>query len=238
MFVFDYTKHSSLRPDATCRPQHRCLGHTAEGYGLAWNPLNAGHLLSGSDDASICIWDINKASGVEVQPLHKLSGHSSVVEDVDWHKHDGNIFGSVGDDGRCNIWDVRDNTGKPKHIIEQAHESEVNCLSFNPFNEYLFATGGSDGCVGLWDMRKMQQKLHALEGHSDGVFQVGWAPFNETILGSCSSDRRMHVWDLSRIGDEQVVYYSILLYHQYYLHTPPNVSYSLLCVYFLYHELH
>ena len=158
MFVFDYSKHSSVRPDPVCRPQHRCLGHSAEGYGLAWNPLKAGLLLSGSDDATVCIWDINKAPAVDLQPIHKFSGHLSVVEDVDWHKHDENIFGSVGDDSRCNIWDTRDGQGKPKHTIEQAHDGEVNCLSFNPFNEFLFATGGSDGCVSLWDMRKMQQK--------------------------------------------------------------------------------
>ena len=30
-----------------------------EGYGLAWSPLLEGHLLSGSDDANICLWDIS-----------------------------------------------------------------------------------------------------------------------------------------------------------------------------------
>jgi len=34
-------------------------GHKTEGYGLAWSPFQSGHLLSGSDDAQICLWDIS-----------------------------------------------------------------------------------------------------------------------------------------------------------------------------------
>lgn len=31
VFVFDYSKHKSIPTDNICRPQHKCLGHTAEG---------------------------------------------------------------------------------------------------------------------------------------------------------------------------------------------------------------
>jgi histone-binding protein RBBP4 len=30
-----------------------------QGYGLSWSPFREGHLLSGSDDAQICLWDIH-----------------------------------------------------------------------------------------------------------------------------------------------------------------------------------
>ena len=39
-----------------------------EGYGLAWSPLLEGHVLSGSDDANICLWDISSYTGAQVQP--------------------------------------------------------------------------------------------------------------------------------------------------------------------------
>jgi hypothetical protein len=45
VFVFDYSKHSSIPTDNLCRPQHRCLGHDKEGYGLSWNPQNAGMIV-------------------------------------------------------------------------------------------------------------------------------------------------------------------------------------------------
>lgn len=34
------------------------VGHASEGYGLDWSPHVKGHLLSGSDDAVVCLWDI------------------------------------------------------------------------------------------------------------------------------------------------------------------------------------
>ena len=57
-------------------------------------------------------------------------------------------------------WDARSGTGKPTVAVE-AHSLEVNCLSFNPYQEFLVVTGSSDRTVALWDMRNMscpQQK--------------------------------------------------------------------------------
>jgi WD40 repeat protein len=202
VFVFDYTKHGSIPIDNICRPQHKLVGHEAEGYGLSWNPHEQGQLLSGSDDALLCLWDIREA-GLEVSPIQKRRGHTSVVEDVDWHKSHIFTFGSVGDDAKLLIWDSRDSKQSPVFEVADAHQGDVNCLSFNPYNEFLLATGGIDTTIGLWDMRNLKQRLHTLEGHENGIFQLSWSPFNETILGSCSSDRRVMIWDMSRIGDEQ-----------------------------------
>jgi histone-binding protein RBBP4 len=64
VYVFDYSKHNSKpSPDGACNPDIRLLGHKTEGYGLAWSPFQKGHLLSGSDDAQICLWDIQGALG-------------------------------------------------------------------------------------------------------------------------------------------------------------------------------
>lgn len=35
-------------------------GHTAEGFGLAWNPINHNILASGQTDQKIIVWDIQK----------------------------------------------------------------------------------------------------------------------------------------------------------------------------------
>ena len=55
-----------------------------------------GQLLSGSDDATLCLWDLREA-GLEVNCTQKRKGHESVVEDVDWHKSYPHMFGSVGE---------------------------------------------------------------------------------------------------------------------------------------------
>jgi WD40 repeat protein len=62
-----HTRHPATLPPAAlsftvagkCRADIVLKGHQTEGYGLAWSPFHAGHLLSGSDDAQICVWDIS-----------------------------------------------------------------------------------------------------------------------------------------------------------------------------------
>ncbi|VDM63343.1 unnamed protein product [Angiostrongylus costaricensis] len=186
VFVFDYTKHSSVPKDNQCKPQLRLRGHTKEGYGLSWNPNKQGHILSASDDMTVRL-------------CHSSEG-KDVVEDVAWHVLHEAVFGSVGDDHKLMIWDIRGN--QPAHTVD-AHSAEVNCLSFNPYSEFILATGSADKTVALWDLRNMKLKLHSFESHKDEIFQVQWSPHNETILASSGTDRRLHVWDLSKIGEEQ-----------------------------------
>nr|CAN72267.1 hypothetical protein VITISV_017853 [Vitis vinifera] len=205
VYVFDYSKHPSKPPlDGACSPDLRLRGHSTEGYGLSWSQFKQGHLLSGSDDAQICLWDINatpKNKALEAQQIFKV--HEGVVEDVAWHLRHEYLFGSVGDDQYLLIWDLRTpSVSKPIQSVI-AHQSEVNCLAFNPFNEWVVATGSTDKTVKLFDLRKINTALHTFDCHKEEVFQVGWNPKNETILASCCLGRRLMVWDLSRIDEEQ-----------------------------------
>eukprot|EP01034_Spumella_vulgaris_P030952 gene30952-38252_t len=201
--VFDYSKHPSQPTDNVCRPQYRLHGHSAEGYGLCWNPLTEGRLLSGSDDHNICIWDVYGAK-VDINALQTRTGHTSVVEDVDWSKHQSHFFGSVGDDSQLLLWDCREG-GKPSQSRPGAHNGDVNCLAFNTHNEFRLITGGSDHLVHMWDLRNLTEPVHTFEGHENGVYQVSWAPFSEEgeIFASCGSDGKLHIWDASKIGAEQ-----------------------------------
>jgi histone-binding protein RBBP4 len=205
--VFDYSKHPSKPPPkGGCVPELRLKGHKTEGYGLAWSPFNAGFLLSGSDDAQICLWDTFAGAGKSsraVEAMNIYSGHAGVVEDVAWHGSHPHVFGSVGDDKMLMLWDTR----RPpqdacSHNVE-AHTAEVNCLAFNPFNEFILATGSADKTVALFDIRALGTRLHTFESHTEEVFQLSWSPVQETVLASCGADRRLNIWDLANIGAEQ-----------------------------------
>merc|ERR1712137_228751 len=150
-----------------------------EGYGLSWSPLNEGHLLSASDDKTICLWDLegNSLDGGSLNAKTIFSSHSDVVEDVGWHLSHQHVFGSVGDDKYLCLWDTRDPKKPTSRVL--AHKAEVNCLSFNPLSEFQLATGSADHTVAVWDARKLPDKVHSLENHADEVFQVCWNSWNE-----------------------------------------------------------
>lgn len=69
VYVFDCSKHPER--DELCNPDLRLLGHQKEGYGLSWNLLKQGLLVSGSNDKKICLWDVSASPGNGVlQPMH------------------------------------------------------------------------------------------------------------------------------------------------------------------------
>jgi len=203
--VFDYTRHPSV-PAANqtkAAPDLVCKGHTTEGYGLAWSPLKPGTLLSGADDALICMWDVDgtQRNASEVQATQTFKGHTANVEDVAFHPHNADFFGSVGDDKKLLIWDMRKPNTPAQNV--DAHDDVVNALSFNPYCEFVLLTGSSDSSVALWDLRNMKKKLHSFESHAGDVMRVEWAPFCERVFASGGTDRRVHLWDVARIGAEQ-----------------------------------
>ncbi|KAL3635273.1 Chromatin assembly complex, subunit 3 [Castilleja foliolosa] len=205
VYVFDCSKHSAEPPlDGKCNPDLRLRGHYVKGFGLSWSHLKQGYLLSGSDDAHICFWDINATpKNKALDAMRKFMVNNGMVKDVEWHMKDECLFGSVGEDKFMHLWDLRTpSVTKPMQSVE-AHEKTVNCFSFNPLNEYVIATGSVDKTIRLFDTRKFSKPVHTLEAHKEEVVQVGWNPKNETILASSCLGRRLKIWDLSRIGDGQ-----------------------------------
>ncbi|PIA14039.1 WD40 repeat-like protein [Coemansia reversa NRRL 1564] len=206
VFIFDRTSHPSTpNSDGVCRPDIRLVGHSREGYGMSWNMHREGYIVSASEDTTVCMWDIKGVTKEQqsLEPLCVFKGHTAIVEDVAWHAMHPDIFASVGDDRRLLIWDIRKAPGEKPAQDVVAHESEVNCVAFNPKSEYVFATGSGDTTVALWDLRNLRYKLHSLEAHKDEVLQLSWSPEHETVLASAGGDRRVNVWDISRIGEEQ-----------------------------------
>ena len=132
--IFDYSKHPNTPENDEVRPDMRLLGHTAEGYGLAWNKLKPGLLLSGSDDCRVCIWDIQMTNSNQLtqEPWIYFQAHDSIVEDVAWSNFDEHVFITVGDDKRMRIWDTRD-PNSPTSSIE-GHVQEIMSVDTSPFD--------------------------------------------------------------------------------------------------------
>ncbi|GBF91406.1 hypothetical protein Rsub_04146 [Raphidocelis subcapitata] len=120
VWVFDWARHPSKPPaDGACNPDLRLIGHRTEGYGLAWSPFHRGHLLSGSDDAQICLWDINAnprgnrseedAQDGPPELLFIHGGHTSKISDFSWNPNDDWVVASVAEDNILQVWQMAEN---------------------------------------------------------------------------------------------------------------------------------
>jgi histone-binding protein RBBP4 len=206
VLVFDRTKHSSI-PKGVVSPQAELRGHTEEGFGLSWNPHEAGKLATGSNDNTVRLWDLKtiQSNNNHVKASRVYTHHTSVVNDVQYHPLHKSLIGTVSDDLSLQIIDVRQaETDRCSTMNQEAHKDAVNALAFNPASEFVLATASADKTIGIWDLRNLKDKLHSLEGHVDAVTSLAWHPHEEAILASGSYDRRVIFWDLSRVGEEQL----------------------------------
>ncbi|KAH8649667.1 WD40-repeat-containing domain protein [Tricladium varicosporioides] len=206
VLVFDRTKHSSI-PKGTVNPQAVLVGHKKEGFGLSWNPHEAGKLATGSEDGTVRLWDLKTitTSNNHVKSSAVYTHHTSIVNDVQHHPLHKSLIGTVSDDLTLQILDVRQKeTDRSASQAKGGHTDAINALSFNPASEFVLATASGDKTIAIWDLRNLENKLHSLEGHLDAVTSLAWHPFEEAILGSASYDRRVIFWDLSRVGEEQL----------------------------------
>ncbi|ORY71290.1 WD40-repeat-containing domain protein [Pseudomassariella vexata] len=205
ILIFDRTKHS-VNPNGKVEPQIELVGHDREGFGLSWNPHVEGSLASGSEDKTVCLWDLKSLEGgrTVLNPYRRYTHHTNIVNDVQYHPISKNFIGSVSDDLTLQILDVRQDVFSQASLVaKHGHSDAINALAFNPSTEVIVATASADKTIGIWDLRNVKEKVHTLEGHQDAVTSIAWHPHEAGILGSASYDRRMIYWDLSRVGDEQ-----------------------------------
>lgn len=176
--------------------------HSDNGYGLSWNPINKGLLLTAADDKLVCISDTNKDNKL----LFKKGDLTDIVNDAKWHHFNGNLFASVSEDQYTYIYDTRANSVASKFYSKES--SGINSLTFSPFSQNLLAIGNSNSSINLLDLRNLNSKgtsglLHTLMGHTEGITCMEFSPHNDGILATGGLDRRLILWDLFKIGEEQ-----------------------------------
>ena len=147
------------RSDASKRPIHTITHHGRnEGFALDWSPASQSktdlRLLTGDIASHIFATNLTE-SGFVTQNKPFLS-HTSSIEDLQWSPSEPTVFASCSADRSVRVWDVRVKNRKSVTGITQAHDEDVNVISWNTGVEYLLCSGGDEGGIKVWDLRNLK----------------------------------------------------------------------------------
>ncbi|KAI5298973.1 SEA (Seh1-associated) complex subunit, partial [Ascosphaera atra] len=192
--------------------------HNRQVHKLAFNPYKGAWLLSGSQDASICMWDLRMVSGersaMNFGSKNRFDGHNDAVRDVRWSPVDGVEFAAATDSGVVQHWDVRKHSAPLMKI--NAHERTCFCVDWHPDGKHLLS-GGADNQVKVWDfstadrkqkpcfqLRTPQYAVNArwrppslMEAHKTNSGAAGWET-TQIVTSYDPDDPRVHLWDFRR----------------------------------------
>ncbi|KAG6834137.1 hypothetical protein H0H93_011607, partial [Arthromyces matolae] len=150
------------------------------------------HIVSGSPDRSVRVWDASTG-----QELKVLDGHTDGVTSVAF-SIDGSRIVSCSWDKSVRVWDA--STGQELKVLD-GHIDGVTSVAFS-IDGSRIVSGSWDRSVRVWDA-STGQELKVLDGHTDGVTSVAFSSDGSHIV-SGSQDRSVRIWDAST-GQEQKV---------------------------------
>ncbi|KAG8808029.1 ribosome biosynthesis protein rrb1 [Serendipita sp. 399] len=164
MEALDAPPHSgSLLPEAAKKPVYTVTAHGRfEGFALDWaasfssdnTSVSGLRLLSGDVTSKIYLTTSTK-TGFMTSP-NPFTSHTSSIEDLQWSPSEPTVFASCSADQSIRIWDVRVKGRKSAMAVENAHDADINVISWSRTtggNGYLMVSGGDEGGLKVWDLR-------------------------------------------------------------------------------------
>ncbi|CAH9083908.1 unnamed protein product [Cuscuta europaea] len=155
-----------------------------------WNPHDDNLIITGSADASVCLFDRrNLTSNGVGSPIHIFENHTSAILCVQWSPDKSSVFGSSAEDGRLNIWDyakVAEDTQTPAGLFFQhaGHRDKVVDFQWNASVPWTIVSVSGDsessakggGTLQIWRMldllyRPKEEALAELQKFKDHISQ-------------------------------------------------------------------
>jgi WD40 repeat protein/serine/threonine protein kinase len=140
--------------------------------------------LSGSDDATMRLWDLESGRG-----LRRFQGHKASVMSIAVSANGSRAL-SGGWDGTIRLWDVT--SGKQLRAFQGGWKT-VKSVAISP-DGLLGLSGTEDNAIRLWDLDAGQELL-SLTGHADMVQSLAFSPDGRRAL-SGGDDHTVRLWDL------------------------------------------
>lgn len=162
-------------------------GHTRKVMSVAWSP-DSTRVVSGSDDDTICLWDVRQGAWIKKLAKHTLGVLSIQVA----FSPDATHIVSTSDDEtvRC---DLQHGT-----VQKIAMPWLGPIFSYSP-DRTRVVTGDNEGNICLRDA-ETGESVHEIKGaHTSRITSVAFSP-DGTCVMSGSKDTSIRVWD-TRSGD-------------------------------------
>ncbi|ETO04230.1 G-protein beta WD-40 repeats containing protein [Reticulomyxa filosa] len=187
-------------------------GHNGLVYSIDYSTFDGGQFIySGSHDNTICVWDVETNSRIQVFNGHSEPVYSVKFSPYHYHNHRRHVICSSSSDQTIRFWYIKDN--KQFQIFEN-NFGWVGDIEFSPFNggRYL-CSGYGNSKINLSDV-ETSKSLHVLNGHLGSILCVNFSPLqsnnnasNESnsigIIGgngyticSGSLDKTIRIWDI------------------------------------------
>ena len=166
-------------------PPLEWIGHTRGVRCIRYSP-NGRQIISGSDDSTIRIWDVETGAAVG----NPLEGHTNRVLSIAYSP-DGRHIISGSDAKRILMWDAE--TGAVVGIPLEGHTDSVRSIAYSPDGRYIIS-GSDDKSIRIWDAETGAAVCNPLEGHTDSVWSVAYSPDERHII-SGSYDNTIRIWD-------------------------------------------
>ena len=162
-------------------PKATVKGHRQGVTCLCFHPFYK-RLASGSDDASIIIWECD-----EFTEERSLKAHSDTINHLTFDNN-GKYLASCSSDLTIKIWNFDTMT---VFRTLNGHEHTVSCVEFTPDGNFLYSAS-RDHMIKYWDINSGNCK-NTLKGHEDWVRSVSLNT-KGSMLASSSDDEKIFVW--------------------------------------------
>lgn len=137
---------------------------------LAIDP-NGNFLVSGSNDKTVKIWEINTGNLIKTGIGHTGSAIALAISP------NGELFASGSGDNTIKLWELK--TGQLRFTL-RGHTGWVNALAFHPKGN-LLVSGGADKTIALWNL-DTQELISTFYGHTSTVRSISISPQGNTLV--------------------------------------------------------